>query len=102
MFPASWDPTHAVKKRRRTFVEESEEHAEQALPQVPFTSDLQQTILRRLNAPDQPASQPAVRLDHILSRVPYRSMLENLFPHTPDDPPPRDVPILSRSERVAS
>lgn len=98
MFPASWDPTSAVKKRRRTFVEENENHAAQALPQVPFTSDLQQTILRRLNAPDQvPAQKPSLPLDHILSRVPYRSMLENLFPQTPVDTPVRDVPILSRA-----
>ena len=62
-----------------------------------FTSDLQQTILRRLNAPEPPPSQPAVCFDHILSRVPYRSMLENLFPHTQDAQNVRDVPILSRA-----
>ena len=34
MFPASWDPTQAVKKRRKTFLEETEEQAAQCLPQV--------------------------------------------------------------------
>lgn len=97
MFPPSWDPTHACKKRRRTFVEESEDHAAHSLPRVQFSSDLQQTILRRLNAPEQPASLPPIRLDHILSRVPYRSMLENLFPHAQEDSLTRDVPILSRA-----
>ena len=96
MFPASWDPTNACKKRRRTFVEDSEEHAEQSLPRVQFSSGLQQTILRRLNASEPPVGQPPIRLDHILSRVPYRSMLENLFPHAPEAEA-RDVPILSRA-----
>lgn len=37
MFPASWDPTQAVKKRRRTFLEQTEEQATQSLPQVEQT-----------------------------------------------------------------
>jgi hypothetical protein len=49
MFPASWDPTQAVKKRRRTFLEESEHQAELSLPPVAFQSGLQQTIVRQLN-----------------------------------------------------
>ncbi len=99
MFPSSWDPTQAVKKRRRTFLEESEHQAELSLPPVAFQSGLQQTIVRQLNAAELPA--PAeIRLDHILSRVPYRSMLENLFQCAaqPDSQPPaQEVPILSRA-----
>ena len=34
MFPASWDPSQAVKKRRKTFLEETEERAAESLPQV--------------------------------------------------------------------
>ena len=101
MFPASWDPTNAAKKKRRTFVEDTEAHAAQcakALPPVAFQSGLQQTILRRLNAPDQAGGAPEVRLDHILSRVPYKSMLENLFQSADDGvQPEQDVPILSRA-----
>jgi hypothetical protein len=95
MFPASWDPTQAARKRRRTFLEESEQQAELSLPPVPFQSSLQQTIVRRLNAPEQPAPVD-IRLDHILSRVPYRSMLENLF-QCAAEAPSKDVPILSRA-----
>ena len=110
MFPASWDPTQAVKKRRRTFAEESEVHSTQSLPPVAFQSDLLQSVLRRLNAPDQQPrasqqQQTQIQLDHILSRVPYRAMLENLFQTTTadddgDDPEPmkvEDVPILTRA-----
>lgn len=64
---------------------------------MPFTSDLQQTILRRLNAPETPAGQPTICLDHVLSRVPYRTMLENLFPHASEDQRVQEVPILSRT-----
>jgi hypothetical protein len=95
MFPASWDPTHAVKKRRRTFLDDTEAQAARAMPPVPFQSDLQQTILRRLNATEPPPPTPELRLDHILSRVPYRAMLENLFPAGGEQVP--DVPILCRS-----
>jgi hypothetical protein len=98
MFPASWDPTQAVKKRRRTFMEENEAQAAVSLPPVAFQSGLQQTILRRLNATEQAAAPAEIRLDHILSRVPYRSLLENLFQgHEEEKEPPRDIPILSRT-----
>lgn len=95
MFPASWDPTHAVKKKRRTFLEDTEEQAMRSMPPVPFQSDLQQTILRRLNTTEPPRPTPEIRLDHILSRVPYRAMLENLFQAGQEEVP--DVPILCKS-----
>ena len=97
VFPASWDPTQAVKKRRKTFAEESEAHSTQSLPPVAFQSDLLQSILRRLNAPDQiQPQQTQIQLDHILSRVPYRAMLENLF-QPPSEADVPDVPILTRA-----
>jgi hypothetical protein len=100
MFPATWDPNHVVKRRKRTFLEDTDESAHQTIAQVDFQSDLQQTIMRRLNATDaQDAARDHTRLnlDHILSRVPYKTMLENLFSNvTPDGGPP-DVPILSRA-----
>ena len=107
MFPASWDPTHVSKRRKRTFLEETDACVQQSMPQVPFQSDLQQTIMRRLNATagdSQAQHQPlpslqgggALNLDHILSRVPYKGMLENLFSGVSQDQVP-DVPILSRT-----
>jgi hypothetical protein len=100
MFPVTWDPTQVAKKKRKTFLEQTEEAAEAALPPVQFQSNLHQTILRRLNN-DVPYSGPSseLKLDHILSRVPYKSMLENLFQSAEEDGDEgeRDVPILSRA-----
>lgn len=97
MFPASWDPTSASKKRKaKTFLEDTDEKASVTmLPLVEFHSDLQQTILRRLNAPDGPTLVPELPLDHILARVPYKSMLENLFGNTDARVP--EVPILTKA-----
>jgi hypothetical protein len=95
MFPANWDPTHAQSKRRKTFIQQCEEDACSLTSQVAFSSGLQQTILRRLNANDGPQEPQPIQMDHILSRVPYKSMLENMFPNA--DPPIKNVPILTRA-----
>ena len=100
MFPPSWDPTQqqAAKKRKRTFLEETDAKAAQLELRetaVPFQSDLQQTILRRLNA-GETGPAPELCLDHILARVPYKAMLEGLFSSLDADDVP-DVPILSKA-----
>lgn len=97
IFPASWDPTSTSKKRRKTFMEETDAKASVCIATtVPFQSDLQQTIVRKLNAPTHVESTGGgLNLDHILARVPYKSMLENLFSNVDDTVP--HVPILSRS-----
>jgi hypothetical protein len=100
MFPSTWDPTHAIKKRRRNLADESQQAAACAQSPVAFQSDLQQTIMRRLNASDAhlaPSQSPELNLDHILSKVPYRSMLENLFGNADQQKEVPDVPILSRA-----
>jgi len=98
MFPAKWDPSQAGRKKRKTFLEQTEAQAEAALATVPFQSDLKQTIQRRLNGAEAPAQAPELRLDHILSRVPYKAMLENLFQNVeaPEEGAPL-VPILTRA-----
>lgn len=101
MFPASWDPTQATKKRKtcgKTFLERTDEQADAGgLPMVQFQSDLQQTILRRLNQPPPVGGGGGEQLclDHILARVPYKTMLENLFGNL--DPAVPDVPILTKA-----
>lgn len=106
IFPPSWDPTTAAKKRRKTFMEDVDANAMQSMASsVPFQSDLQQTIIRKLNAQQQavtsatPVSSEGgsteLNLDHILARVPYKSMLENLFSNVDEVVP--DVPILGRA-----
>ena len=97
MFPASWDPTQAVKRKRKSFIEESEHNASLTMPPVAFQSGLQQTIARRLNMSEQAQAATEINLDHILSRVPYKTMLENLFQHTADALPTKDIPVLSRA-----
>jgi hypothetical protein len=100
MFPVTWDPTQVAKKKRKTFLEQTEEAAEAALPPVQFQSNLHQTILRRLNN-DVPYSGPSseLKLDHILSRVPYKSMLENLFQNvvSQEEVETPSIPILTRA-----
>ena len=107
MFPPSWDPTQpqpaaqnaSGAKRRRTFLEETDERADRVVggSEVPFQSGLHQTILRRLNSgePPPPPADLGTGLDHILARVPYKAMLENLFSNLDAEVP--DVPILSKA-----
>lgn len=108
MFPPSWDPTHTTKKRKRTFLEDADSKAQEntSAHTVPFQSDLQQTILRKLNHTQQtqkPGGQTkdftptaaTLNLDHILSRVPYKTMLENMFSNIDASVP--DVPILTKA-----
>ena len=99
MFPANWDPTQVQKKKRKTFLEQTDDESKGCLSTVPFHSNLHQTVLRRLNS-DVPQSEPAnLKLDHILSRVPYKSMLENLFQNivSHEESSLPSVPILTRA-----
>lgn len=92
MFPASWNPS--ARKKRKTFLDETDQQAAEAVPVV-FESGLHQSILRQLNTGAPSTRQSQLALDHILSKVPYRTMLENLFKSS--DTKVQDVPILSRS-----
>lgn len=90
--PQDWaacrDP---ARKRPKTFVEAVDT---QAVGQVALRSSLPDTIRRclslRYGTPDLDLDA-----DHILSRVPYRSMLENLFSGARAEQP--DLPIVSKS-----
>jgi len=95
MFPATWDPnsTHN-KKKRKTFLEHTDTMADQSVP-VEFSSDLQNTIVRKLSSDYPPPTSIDISMDHILSNVSYKKILENLFGNL--DPSIPDVPILSKS-----
>ena len=93
-FPSSWDPTQPAKRRKTTFMEETDKQAAASIP-VEFQSNLKESILRQLNASQPAQRQNQLALDHILSRVPYRSMLENLFHGSTENIP--DLPILGRA-----
>jgi hypothetical protein len=98
MFPATWDPSHATKRRKKTFLEETDEVERPGAAYVDFESDLQKTIMRKLNSAATPLEREQLNLDHILSRVPYKNMLDNMFStvDTEENPPPA-LPIISRS-----
>lgn len=93
MFTASWTQPEPQKKRKKTFLEQADTHAHHTLP-VQFSSDLDQTICRKLNAQYPSPEIAELNLDHILSKVSYRSMLENLFGNVDKQIP--DVPILTK------
>ena len=103
MFPSHWDAYSAPsRKKPKTFLEQVADRAgEQAAAQdepVGFVSDLYNTIRRSLNqdggAPDAAATE--MDMDHILSRVPYRDMLENLFADAGQPGPAQELPIITK------
>ena len=103
MFPSNWDAYSAPsRKKPKTFLEQvADKAAEQAqvnatADPVGFVSDLYNTIRRNLNQDTPPAeAAPEMDMDHILSRVPYRDMLENLFADGAPSGAP-DVPIITK------
>jgi hypothetical protein len=103
MFPSNWDAYSGPnRKKPKTFLEQvTERAAEQGPAQreeaVGFVSDLYNTIRRSLNqdAPASDGAAPDLDMDHILSRVPYRDMLENLFSDGQPGAAP-DLPIITK------
>jgi hypothetical protein len=102
MFPPNWDAYSGPnRKKPRTFLEQvadraSETDQARAEP-VGFVSDLYNTIRRSLNH-DHPAAEAApaeLDMDHILSRVQYRDMLENLFADGDPGAAP-ELPIITK------
>lgn len=107
MFPSDW--AHQTGQRRKRKAPE-DPNTHPADPAAPPTADvdpepepskyledlrLPSLILRSLNtAAPAPATPDELDLDVILSRVPYRDILENLYGR--DQRPTSDVPVISR------
>jgi len=103
MFPSDWAHQTGQRKKRKAAADDP---AAQAPSQVDCDTDppvsapaenlqLPSMILRNLNTSSSaPATPDELNLDVILSRVPYREILENL--HGRDDRPMPDVPMVSR------
>lgn len=66
----------------------------QAVSQVPLRSSLPDTIERYLLLRYTPGDAE-LDVDHLLSRVPYKSMLENLYGATKPELPA--LPVISKS-----
>ena len=106
MFPSDWDSQTGARKKRRAAesVDPPQHgHADPAEPVEPSPAahrledmPLPQVILRSINTASRAPPTPAeLDLDAILSRVPYREILENLYGR---DPYPRpDVPVITRA-----
>lgn len=80
-----------VKKKQRNFMEKVQMTD---LKDVDFMSDLRDKIERTINQSDFIRATDELQVDHILSRVPYREMLENIFGH--DKKPAPCLPVLSK------
>lgn len=103
MFPSNWDAYSGPnRKKPKTFLEQvsdrAADHAQAKDERVGFVSDLYSTIRRSLHqdAPAPDAAGAELDMDHILSRVPYRDMLENLFADTGEPGAAPDLPIITK------
>lgn len=106
MFPSDWSHQTGQRKKRKTTQDKSSEQGEQrasAIDDCPCTPiegaledlHLPAQILHSLNtAMRAPATPDELNLDVILSRVPYREILENLYSRDTYAVPP--VPLVSR------
>jgi hypothetical protein len=91
MFPDDWGAFNQnARKRPKSFMERVD--ACESEP-VTFVSDLQHSIERSLNQAYPNVPEGELDVDHILSHVPYRDLLENLF----GDAPAPDLPLITKS-----
>ena len=101
MFPSDWAHTTGQRKKRKATVEDcvppAQGSVDQDLQPSAAAENLQlpSLILRNLNtASSAPATPDELNLDVILSRVPYREILENLYGRDTYAAPL--VPLVSR------
>ena len=112
MFPSEWSHQTTQKKKRKIQADETasarrsspegeeacaaEEHRQSGIESAPLEDlELPSQILRCVNtAAPSPVTPDELDLDVILSRVPYREILENLYGR--DQVPTSDVPVVSR------
>jgi len=108
MFPEEWD-TRVIPKRRRKAPAQAEgaalEQDYDATGTALSEEDKRQSgiascVMRSLNtATEAPATPGELDLDVILTRMPYRDILENLFGRDSYDQP--DVPVITRAYEEA-
>ena len=94
MFPDNWEAVNCpVKKKHKTFVQKVDEDCLSS--KIPYTSNLSSLIERTLSSTPERRAELKLDLDHILSKVHYQQMLENVFPSSAGDA--SKVPIISKS-----
>jgi hypothetical protein len=117
MFPSDWNTQTGHKKKRRVADDSSPAAAAAAQQQPPAANTqadepqpsastpledlrLPSLILRNINTASRAPATPAeLNLDAILSRVPYREILENLYGR--ENYPHVDVPVITRAYEEA-
>lgn len=107
MFPEEWDTRVIPKKRRKTPAQlegetiDTEHDADSMLSEEDKRkSGIASCVMRSLNtATDTPATPGELDLDVILTRMPYREILENLFGRDSYEQP--DVPVIARAYEEA-
>ena len=99
MFPSDWaNQTGGRRKRRATDDPPQESPRDEPPPSAHSLDDLHlpRLILRNVNTASRAPATPAeLDLDTILTRVPYREILENLYGR--DQYPHPDVPVVTRA-----
>jgi hypothetical protein len=103
MFPSDWAHQTGQRKKRKATVEESiaiqvqSQHEPESEPSAASENlQLPSLILRNLNTVAcAPATPDELNLDVILSRVPYKEILENLYGR--DEYAAKAVPVVSRA-----
>lgn len=99
MFPEDWETQTPVRRKRPAPADSPLEQQEAASPPL---QDLRipSQILRNINtAGHAPATPAELDLDAILSRVPYKELLENLFSREAYAQP--EVPVVTRAYEEA-
>jgi hypothetical protein len=93
MFPADWTAYSGRSKRAKTAVPDplADELTESPMGVV---SDLTNSVKRSLNQDLGPVEPPELGVEYVLSRVPYRDILENLFGNDGGMP---ELPIITKS-----
>ena len=93
MFPSDWTGYSARAKRAKASAPDAppEEPPE---CQIGLVSDLANSIRRSLNQECAPPEPADLGVEYVLSRVPYRNILENLFG---DDKTIPDLPLITKS-----
>lgn len=87
--------TSRGKKRQKTWVEDITDQASGAFPPVECAVSLKSNIERKLHTANNVLDFD-LNFDHILSQIPYRSILENMFGSSTTFEEPVTLPVISK------
>ena len=93
-YPQKMESPTPCKKKAKMWIREIDEKASQTFPDVSCDSSLRSNIERKLHQ-GKSITDLDLDFDHILSQLPYRSILENMFSET--DSEPVNLPIISKT-----